>query len=208
MIIGRSSFSGLGKFGQTWLGDNFSEAADMGYSTTGVMAANIGGIPLSGADICGDIGNSSAILCTRWYVNGAFYPFSRNHNMLGNSNQEPWAFDNDPPYEGNMTYRDIIQLAMRTKMELIRYYYTGLALSSQEGGAFYKPMYFEFPDDPLAYKEVRDNVMLGTSLKLSVLSTEVSRNETLFYFPKGVWCNIFNKGEGQAGCFNNSDGKF
>jgi len=108
MIISRSSYSGMGKFGSTWLGDNLSDAVHMGDATTGVMAQNIAGIPLSGSDICGDIGNSSAELCTRWYVNGAFYPFSRNHNRLGYTAQEPWAFDNDPVYENTTTYKEII----------------------------------------------------------------------------------------------------
>lgn len=44
----------------------------MGYSVTGVMAHNIAGIPLAGADICGFIGDTNAELCARWYMVGAF----------------------------------------------------------------------------------------------------------------------------------------
>ena len=64
----------------------------MGYAVTGIMGQSIAGIPFSGADICGDIGNSEGELCARWYVNGAFYPFSRNHNVLPYTPQEPWVF--------------------------------------------------------------------------------------------------------------------
>jgi alpha-glucosidase (family GH31 glycosyl hydrolase) len=52
----------------------------MGYSVTGIMGMNMAGIPLVGSDICGFIFNTTAELCTRWYVLGAFYPFARNHN--------------------------------------------------------------------------------------------------------------------------------
>jgi len=84
MIIERSAFAGMGKFGSRWLGDNFSSFDYMGWSVTGVMMHNIIGIPLAGADICGFLGNTTAELCARWHVVGAFYPFSRNHNSLGN----------------------------------------------------------------------------------------------------------------------------
>lgn len=84
MIIERSSYSGSGKYGSMWLGNNYSSGPYMGYSVTGTMLHNIAGIPLSGADICGSIGDSNAELCARWYTVGAFYPFSRNHNSIGN----------------------------------------------------------------------------------------------------------------------------
>jgi len=82
MIIERSAFAGMGKWGSRWLGDNFSQYEYMGYSVTGIMMHNILGIPLAGADICGFIGDTTPELCTRWYQVGAFYPFSRNHNNL------------------------------------------------------------------------------------------------------------------------------
>lgn len=80
MIIERSAFSGMGKFGSRWLGDNFSTEEYMANSVTSIMAHNILGIPLVGADICGFNGNTTAELCARWYMLGSFYPFSRNHN--------------------------------------------------------------------------------------------------------------------------------
>lgn len=83
MITSRSSFAGMGKFGSRWLGDNNSSFSSMGQSVTGVMMMNIAGIPLSGADICGFLSNTTMELCTRWYQVGAFYPFSRNHYTLG-----------------------------------------------------------------------------------------------------------------------------
>jgi alpha-glucosidase (family GH31 glycosyl hydrolase) len=90
MIIERSAYAGLGKYGSRWLGDNFSDPAYMGYSVTGIMAHNIAGITLAGSDICGFIGATNAELCARWYTVGAFYPFSRNHNAWDNPSQEPW----------------------------------------------------------------------------------------------------------------------
>jgi alpha-glucosidase (family GH31 glycosyl hydrolase) len=83
MIISRSSFAGLGKYGSRWLGDNFADVSMLDYSVKGIMQQNMFGIPLVGADICGFIGDTTPELCARWTTVGAFYPFSRNHNNFG-----------------------------------------------------------------------------------------------------------------------------
>lgn len=89
MIIERSGYSGVGKYGSKWLGDNYSTIDYLRYSVTGTMLSNVMGIPLTGADICGFNGNTTAELCARWYMIGAFYPFSRNHNHRESISQDP-----------------------------------------------------------------------------------------------------------------------
>jgi hypothetical protein len=192
MIIERSSYAGLGKFGSQWLGDNYSKVEYMGYSVTGTMAHNIAGIPLVGADICGFIGNVNAELCARWYTMGAFYPFSRNHNAIGNDPQLPWNFDQ--VYMNTIKYSDIIKRAMYNKLHMIRYYYTQMSLVQDEGGAFYRPLFFDFPNDDMAYENQQLNVMLGPSLKLGIQSTSLATS-TEFYYPAGRYCSVFCKME-------------
>lgn len=198
MIIGRSAFAGYGQFGSRWLGDNWSSYEYMGYSVTGVMMHNIIGIPLAGADICGFLGNSWAELCARWYAVGAFYPFSRNHNGLDSTPQEPYVFNETSKLYPQLRTSEIIKKAMQTKLALINYYYTEMSMLSEEGGAFYRPLFFDFPKDAMAYMNQTHNVMLGKNLKLSVQSTEdETHTETDYYFPMGSWCSVFNV---SAGC--------
>ena len=85
---------------------------------------------------------------------------------------------------------------MRTKYCLIRYYYTHMFLLHLQGGEpFYRPLFFDFPEDYNTYSDFSNNVMLGPALKLSVLSNAIGVNSTNFYFPAGTWCNVFDPGE-------------
>jgi alpha-glucosidase (family GH31 glycosyl hydrolase) len=68
MIISRSNFAGMGKYGSIWLGDNHATVDDMEISVIASMKMNMFGITLNGADICGFGGdNTTAQLCTRWH---------------------------------------------------------------------------------------------------------------------------------------------
>lgn len=81
--------------------------------------------------------------------------------------------------------------AIKQKYAMIKYMYTNLFLISTTGsGTFYKPLFFEFPEDPNAYNNIIYNIMLGKSLKLSINSDKLGQDQTDFYFPAGTWCDI------------------
>jgi alpha-glucosidase (family GH31 glycosyl hydrolase) len=83
LVISRSTFAGAGHHNGHWLGDNDATWDSMRQSIAGVLAMNLFGIPLVGADVCGFNGDTTEELCARWSALGAFYPFSRNHNAIG-----------------------------------------------------------------------------------------------------------------------------
>lgn len=96
-----------------------------------------------------------------------------------------------------VSYTDMIRNAMQTKLALVPYYYTEMSMISKSGGAFYRPMFFDFPEDPNAYLNQTHNVMLGSGMKASFQSTENETvTETDYYFPNGIWCSVFNKSGG------------
>jgi len=80
-------------------------------------------------------------------------------------------------------------------MSLIRYYYSEMNHIQRAGGAFYKPLFFDFPNDgPEVYSHQYRNIMLGNHIKLGQMS-DFGKGTTNYniYFPKGVWCEIFKK---------------
>lgn len=56
---------------------------------------------------------------------------------------------------------------MEMKYALLNYYYTEISMLHEDGGSFYRPLFFDFGDDPQSYENVTLNVMLGKHLKLS-----------------------------------------
>ena len=95
--------------------------------------------------------------------------------------------------------------AIKIKYALIRYYYTELFLVSTEGtGSFFKPMFFEFPDDPRTFTDITINVMLGEALKLSINTLNTDKVTTDYYFPTGLWCSIM--GTAPETCFTSPSG--
>jgi alpha-glucosidase (family GH31 glycosyl hydrolase) len=80
-------------------------------------------------------------------------------------------------------------------MSLIKYYHTELTYLHLHGGSFFKPLFFEFPDDPAALDASQElNVMLGSALKLGILSNKLGQDTANFTFPAGTWCDVFNNG--------------
>lgn len=77
-ILTRSSYPGLGAISAKWLGDNEATWQSMKSSISGMLAMQMYGVALIGADICGFIGNTTKELCARWTQLGAYYPFSRS----------------------------------------------------------------------------------------------------------------------------------
>ncbi|XP_074948492.1 sucrase-isomaltase, intestinal-like [Phalacrocorax aristotelis] len=115
-VLSRSTFVGSGKHGGHWLGDNFSRWKDMHQSIIGILEFNLFGIPYIGADICGFNYNTTYELCLRWMQLGSFYPFSRNHNAEGNSEQDPAAFGEE--------FAKISRATLQIRYSLLPYLYT------------------------------------------------------------------------------------
>ena len=206
-ILSRGNTIGHGKFGFHWLGDNVANFDHLRYSISGIFNYNIFGIPFIGADICGFHDNATDELCARWHVLGAFYPFSRNHNVDTAESQEPWVFNNSQrrlesnkkkenwPKEGYSLLS--AKKAIKLKYSLLRYIYSQLFLISLgEKGAYFKPCFFEFPNDSTLLNDVNvlnTHIMLGDSF-LFIPDLNDHELDYLGYFPNSHF-NHFPEGK-------------
>ena len=225
-IVSRANTIGHGRYGFHWLGDNISNFNMLLWSISGIFNYNIFGVPFSGADICGFHSSSSDELCARWHILGSFYPFSRNHNVDTGLPQEPWEFnrlsrfenrdDSNRPKEGYTLHAAKIGIKMR--YSLMRYAYTQLMkISTGEKGAYFKPAFFEFPEDDTLLNDMNvqnSHIMVGDSIYfIPCLNRDQKKYEG--YFPNANFNSIVNfkrilsySENTKEGVFLNLDGNF
>ena len=138
-IIGRSTFSGSGKYAGHWGGDNTSLFAYMFFSIPQALSFSLFGIPMFGVDTCGFNGNSDEELCNRWMQLSAFFPFYRNHNTLSANPQEAYVW---------ASVIEASKTAMNIRFQLLPYMYTLFYLAHTTGSTVMRALAWEFPNDP------------------------------------------------------------
>ncbi|KAL2168270.1 hypothetical protein VTG60DRAFT_189 [Thermothelomyces hinnuleus] len=156
-IIGRSTFAGSGKWAGHWGGDNAALWAYMYFSIPQALSFSLFGVPMFGVDTCGFGGNSNHELCARWMQLSAFFPFYRNHNILGAIPQEPYVW---------ASVIDATKSAMRIRYALLPYLYTLMARASLEGSTVMRALAWEFPDEPWLADADRQ-FMLGKAIMVT-----------------------------------------
>ena len=187
-ILSRSTTLSHGRYSFHWLGDNTSGYSFMRNGVNGIFQFQIYGIPMTGDDICGFIGEAKDELCARWMSLGVFFPFSRNHNMVGYPQQEPYAYGKD-----SYTYKSS-KLGLNMRYSLIRYYYTNLfKISLGEKGSLFKPLFFEYYNDLNTTLDMAESFMVGDALLVyPIYHNEV--DDIQVYMPKDDW-SVFPSGE-------------
>eukprot|EP01016_Furgasonia_blochmanni_P016938 TRINITY_DN1989_c0_g1_i1.p1 TRINITY_DN1989_c0_g1~~TRINITY_DN1989_c0_g1_i1.p1 ORF type:complete len:431 (-),score=68.44 TRINITY_DN1989_c0_g1_i1:60-1352(-) len=183
LIISRSTLWGHGRYAAHWTGDNYANWTWLRVSIPQLFSFNVFGIPFVGADICGFDGNTTAELCARWMQLGAFYPFSRNHNIDRGIPQEPYVL-------GNLTLL-ASRNALKLRYSLLKYYYS--VFCAQRGsGMVFKPLFFEFPEDENLYQEktMNEQFLIGSDLMVTPILYE-EQSMTSPYFPRGSWYDFY-----------------
>ena len=186
LVLSRSTFVGSGRWTAHWLGDNWSEWDNLHFSIIGMLQFNQFGIPLVGADICGFIGNATEELCGRWQQLGAFYPFSRNHNVWD-------AYDQDPGVWGGPggMVATAARSSLMTKYSLLPYLYTLFYHHSVSGGTVVRPLWHEFTLDTETHG-IDTQFMWGPSLLIAPV-IEPGVTERSVYLPSAsVWYDYYN----------------
>uniref|UniRef100_H2YRG7 Glycoside hydrolase family 31 N-terminal domain-containing protein n=1 Tax=Ciona savignyi TaxID=51511 RepID=H2YRG7_CIOSA len=186
-VISRSTFPSAGLYGGHWSGDITSTWEDLRKSIVSIINFNMFGIPMVGADICGFSGFTNEELCIRWMQLGAFYPFSRNHNMKAAKAQAPVDFSTSAQVP--------MRNALLKRYLLLPYLYTLFHSAHVNGTTVARGLFLEFPQDSNTRK-IDEQFMWGSGLLISPALYQ-SASTVNAYFPAGFWydCTTENLGK-------------
>jgi len=182
LVLSRSTFLGSGKWVAHWLGDNFSQWSNLYFSIIGVLQFNQFGIPLVGSDICGFIGDSNADMCQRWQELGAFYPFSRNHNVAGTIDQDPGVWGPEVAASSRK--------ALLIRYTLLPYLYTLFYHHHTKGNTVARALWHEFPQDSVA-AGIDRQFLWGSGFLVSPVITEGATSVEA-YFPDSRFYDYYD----------------
>ncbi len=176
-VLTRSGTAGVQSLAAVWTGDNVSRWDDLRASIPMLLNLSLSGVAFCGADIGGFFGSCTPELYARWIQLGALQPFARTHSVWLGRRQEPWRF--------GRRVEAIARESLELRMRLLPYLY-GLFHAAEESGApVWRPLFFEFPDDPES-AAVDDQLMLGPELLVAPVMERGARSREL-YLPPGRW---------------------
>ena len=154
LLYSRSSFIGNHRYGGIWLGDNNSSWAQLLANIQMMPSVQMCGFLYSGADLCGFSSDTTPDLALRWLEFGLLTPLMRNHSAVGTRMQEYYRFPEVLPAVRNM---------IRLRYALLPYLYSEFMKAALENTSYFRPLAFDYPDDPDA-REVEDQLLLGEGL--------------------------------------------
>lgn len=123
--LSRSYFAGSHRYSAVWTGDNTASFPHLASTVQMLLALQLGGISLSGADVGGFFGNPDAELMARWYAVAIYQPFLRNHAHMDTARREPWVYSD--------ATTDSVRVALRERYALLPYWRTLFAANSLGG---------------------------------------------------------------------------
>lgn len=176
-VMTRSGTAGVQRYAAVWTGDNTSQWEHILLAMPMCLNLSMSGVAFVGVDIGGFWDPSNGELLVRFAQLGALLPFCRNHNAMGNPDQEPWAFGE--PFES--AYR----VALEVRYQLLPYLYTLFHQAATTGAPIIRPLYYHYPQDEQAC-DVQDEFLVGDSLLSAPLYEQGATSRTV-YLPEGIW---------------------
>jgi alpha-glucosidase len=187
-VLTRSAYAGIQRYSAAWLGDNKSFFEHLANSLPMLLNMGLSGVAFAGVDIGGFGKDADSDLLIRWYELGIFYPFFRNHSMMGSKSQEPWAH--------SQFVTDNCRKLIETRYKLLPYIQNLFWQHQRDGAPLMRPLAWHYPDDKFAC-EIDDQFLFGQDILVAPIVRR-GHKQRMVYFPEGLW-HPFEGGEAIKG---------
>jgi alpha-glucosidase len=179
----RSAYSGIQRYAAVWTGDNVAYDEHMILGVRLVNSMGLVGIPFTGYDIGGFVGDANNKLFARWISIGTFSPFFRGHSMINSRDSEPWAYGE----EVEQISRNYIKFRYR----MLPYIYSLFYEASKTGMPVQRSLAIDYTHDWKIYDGLYQNqYMFGPSML--VIPVESNKEFVKIYFPDGEWFSLYD----------------
>jgi alpha-glucosidase len=148
-ILTRAAYAGVQRYSAVWTGDNTASPEHLMLGLRMLMGMGLCGVPFTGMDIGGFLGEASVELYVRWMQIGAFTPYMRNHKQVNTKSGEPWTYGE----EATEIIRNFINLRYR----LMPYIYSLFYEASQNGMPLMRTLALRYPHDERVYDACFEN---------------------------------------------------
>ncbi len=182
-VLTRAGFSGIQRYAAVWTGDNSAGDDHMLMGVRLLSSMGLTGIPFTGMDVGGFVGESSPRLFTRWMQIGAFSPMFRGHTMINSRDSEPWSYGE----EAEEISRNFIRLRYR----LMPYIYSVIAEAVRNGQPLVRSLAIDYTHDENIYnRDWSNQYMFGPSLLVAAVNSWQPIQKV--YLPEGEWYSLYN----------------
>lgn len=180
--LNRAGYAGSQRFSVfPWSGDISRSWSGLQAQLPIMLNMSVSGFPFIHADAGGfAMGVKDNELYTRWLQFACFSPILRPHGSGIPS--EPIFF--------NDTTRHIVRDFMKLRYRLLPYIYTAAWQAHKDGLPIVRPLFFEFPDDSIAYSII-DEYFFGEDFLVAPILHPGEKNRRV-YLPKGLWYSWWN----------------
>ena len=162
-VVTRSGCVGMHRYAQTWSGDNATSWETLRYNIKMGLGLALSGVSNSGHDVGGFAGPPpDPELLTRWVELGVFMPRFSIHSWNDDGSvNSPWM---------HASVADKVAALMRMRVRMQPYLHYLSWRYAREFEPIWRPTFYDFPADPMAWEE-NDEFMLGPSLLVAPVVT-------------------------------------
>ena len=179
-VLTRAGFAGIQRYAAVWTGDNVANDEHMFLGIRLVLSLGMSGVPFSGMDVGGFVGDSSADLFVRWMSVASFFPFFRIHSMIDSKDNEPWSYGEQA--------EAIVRNYIRLRYKLMPMLYSSFWEHQQSGKPVLKP-YFWAKRGYEYEQGFEHQFLLGDSIL--VIPASSTQQAVWAELPEGNWFHLF-----------------